>query len=512
MGCASSVPVEGRPTETPHPPPIGAPIGAPIGGSNSRYEDYNDNTVSISTVRGQEKLTLSRGASVVFRKAQAKPGMPNFGDMTPSVAEVAPIDTPSTSKTLTKQLSPLCKVHYACVSVCGRGAPASSLVTSKANQDSWTVSEEWSPSGGFIAGVMDGHGPSGEHVAQYVSRQIIPNLMASKNADSLSPNFVSAFSATQAGLESTSSFDINLSGTTAVTVYISRDVEGEGGARFFCANVGDSRAILVSSHESSSLVTFLSNDHKPDRDSEHKRVVANAKPKALEVLSERELGIGSAHSTSNKRYMCRMNQQRGTIKYGIMFTRSLGDGDAHEYIGVTHEPEVISSVWEFGKHSAIILASDGVWDALSNEQAAQVVIGAMKGDDSFNCQKGAQALVQAARAVWDEDSKGRRDDITAMIISLEKNAQQENAANVVISKNKTAAEDEPTISSSAATAESSSPTKQPSFSNKRKENEESSDKISPTVPVQPVTRVVDAPAESKVVTVEDVVPSLPKEE
>jgi serine/threonine protein phosphatase PrpC len=495
MGCAASVPV---PVETPRPPPSGAPIGAPVGGgrSNTRQEDYNNDTVSISTIRGQEKLTLSRGASVVFRKTQAKPGMPNFGDMTPSAIDVTPVDTPSTKATLVKQLSPLCKVHYACVSVCGRGASSSSLVTSKANQDSWIVSEEWSPSGGFIAGVMDGHGPYGEHVAQYVSRQIIPNLIASTKSpeNSTSPNFVSAFSATQAGLESTSAFDINLSGTTAVTLYISRDVESEGGARFFCANVGDSRAILISSPQASSpLVTSLSNDHKPDLDSEYKRVVANAKPKALEILSERELGIGNPNSTTNKRYMCRMNQQRGTIKYGIMFTRSLGDGDAHEYVGVTHEPEVISSVWEFGKHSAIILASDGVWDALSNDQAAQVVLTAMKGEDTFNCQRAAQALVDAARAIWDEDTKGRRDDITAMIISLEKNI-----VNSGSTQKTPISTDEPTSSS-------------PSSSPRAKKNEEVSNDNIPIAPVvQPDVQVLSVKSDetTDVVKVEDVVPSI----
>ena len=428
MGCGSSVPVETPQNPSPHPPPHGAPIGGPIRSS----DDYNNNTVSTSTIRGQEKLTLSRGASVMFRKEKGKAGLPDFGDLTPSVADVIPVDTPSTNSTLTKQLSSTCSLHYACVSLTGHGASTSSTVTSKANQDSWTISSEWSPSSGFVAGVFDGHGPNGEHVAQYVSKNIISNLLSTKTPDSVSPNFEAAFTATQNGLEAARSFDINLSGTTAVTIYISKDEINESGGeegsvRFFCANVGDSRALLLSSDtittsssSSSSLVTLLSSDHKPDRQDEQTRVLANAKVKALEILSEKELGIGNPHSTTNKRYMCRMNQHRGTIKYGIMFTRSLGDGDAHEYIGVTHEPEIKTSIWEFGKHSAIILASDGVWDALTNDEAASIVLKALKDDNTLNCQLAATALVQGAKSVWDEDATGRRDDITAMIIVLER--------------------------------------------------------------------------------------------
>jgi serine/threonine protein phosphatase PrpC len=431
MGCASSQPAE-QPAEQhynppPHPPPHGAPIGGPIRSS----DDYNNNTVSTSTIRGQEKLTLSRGASVMFRKEKGKAGLPDFGDLTPSVADVTPVDTPSTNSTQIKQLSSTCLLHYACVSLTGHGASTSSTVTSKANQDSWTISSEWSPSSGFVAGVFDGHGPNGEHVAQYVSKNIISNLLSTKTPDSLGPNFEAAFTATQNGLEAARSFDINLSGTTAVTIYISKDeineIGEEGSVRFFCANVGDSRALLLSSDTattssspSSSLVTLLSSDHKPDRLDEQTRVLANAKVKALEILSEKELGIGNPHSTTNKRYMCRMNQHRGTIKYGIMFTRSLGDGDAHEYIGVTHEPEIKTSIWEFGKHSAIILASDGVWDALTNDEAASIVLKALKDDNTLNCQLAATALVQGAKSVWDEDATGRRDDITDMIIVLEK--------------------------------------------------------------------------------------------
>ena len=58
---------------------------------------------------------------------------------------------------------------------------------------------------------------------------------------------------------------------------------------------------------------------------------------------------------------------------GLAMTRSLGDGIA-QTVGVTCEPEI----WEFELKSEdqyIILASDGVWEFISNQEAIDITQG-----------------------------------------------------------------------------------------------------------------------------------------
>lgn len=56
---------------------------------------------------------------------------------------------------------------------------------------------------------------------------------------------------------------------------------------------------------------------------------------------------------------------------GLAMSRSLGDQIAHS-VGVSTEPEVMK--FEISpEHKFIVIASDGVWEFLSNEQIGQIV-------------------------------------------------------------------------------------------------------------------------------------------
>ena len=57
---------------------------------------------------------------------------------------------------------------------------------------------------------------------------------------------------------------------------------------------------------------------------------------------------------------------------GLAMTRSMGDGVAHS-VGVTAEPETMQ--FTLGLNDKfLVIASDGVWEFLSNEDVANIVL------------------------------------------------------------------------------------------------------------------------------------------
>lgn len=57
---------------------------------------------------------------------------------------------------------------------------------------------------------------------------------------------------------------------------------------------------------------------------------------------------------------------------GLAMTRSMGDGVAHS-VGVTADPEVMQFTLSTND-KFLVIASDGVWEFLSNEDVAKIVL------------------------------------------------------------------------------------------------------------------------------------------
>ena len=115
-----------------------------------------------------------------------------------------------------------------------------------------------------------------------------------------------------------------------------------GGRRIVCANVGDSRAIIVRKDGS---VVRLSRDHKPGMPDETRRIT--------------ELGGKVIY------------WGRWRVEGLLAVSRAIGDASLKPYI--TSEPEVCE--YDIGKDDwFLVMSSDGVWDVLDNEEAAHVVI------------------------------------------------------------------------------------------------------------------------------------------
>ena len=97
-------------------------------------------------------------------------------------------------------------------------------------------------------------------------------------------------------------------------------------------------------------------------------------------------------------------------------SRSIGDGIAHS-VGVIHEPEVTEHALQ--EHDVfVVLASDGVWEFLSNDDVVKIV---------YPCWKSGSPEIAAERVIKESLSKWKTlqdivDDITVIVVFLKKSA------------------------------------------------------------------------------------------
>jgi len=148
----------------------------------------------------------------------------------------------------------------------------------------------------------------------------------------------------------------------------------------YCANSGDSRAILVNK---AGKVTELSHDHKPDDAGELKRIKADggfvedgrvqgiiAVSRALgdwEYKNPDLLQQQMAKSPMKKKSLKAASTPSPTPKTGPY--RNIEEAKKHQ---VSSYPD-IKRVPIKADHDFIVLACDGIWDCYTNEQAAKYV-------------------------------------------------------------------------------------------------------------------------------------------
>lgn len=213
-----------------------------------------------------------------------------------------------------------------------------------------------------LFGVFDGHG--GEQVARFAVRRL-PEVFAQQPAQDPEAAFVQSYlridellrqapaaaelrELTLPGHEVKDSAE-NV-GTTAVCCLVQ-------GAQMVIANAGDSRAVL--SREGRAVQ--LSEDHKPALPRESARIEA-----AGSFVQEGATASGS-----------RLEHR---VNGGLNLSRALGDLRYKtseklppEAQSVTCVPETYLHQWQAGVDEFVLLASDGVWDCISNQQAVNFV-------------------------------------------------------------------------------------------------------------------------------------------
>lgn len=269
-----------------------------------------------------------------------------------------------------------------------------SMGQDKENQDSAMVVTQFAGQADqALCGVFDGHGPFGHRVSQSI-RDNISKFLAEEleKHDDLLETFQVAFDRADMVVKDQKDFDTQTSGSTGVVMYIK-------GRRVLVANVGDSRCIMGSQPENSSVVKpfELSLDHKPDRADERERVVAAKGRVHSLVLNGRS--VGPARVWLEKEDMP-----------GLAVSRSFGDFLVKD-VGVVAIPEFMSH--QVGAQDKYIcLGSDGLYDFMTNEEIVKCC-GKFK-----TAQQAAEGLVREGRRRWEDAGEPNIDDITAVVIML----------------------------------------------------------------------------------------------
>jgi len=205
-------------------------------------------------------------------------------------------------------------------------------------------------------GVCDGHGENGKDVSSFVKQQLPAYLeeylySTKVNAkESLCKSFLDC----NKELMNNGKFNVYLSGTTWCTVLFH-------GNHMYCANSGDSRAIIVGQTEGTGelVVKAGCRDHKPSETDEAKRILkVGGRIESFKDYDGKPIGP------------LRVWLKKDDIP-GLAMSRALGDGWAQE-AGVVPNAEIFE-FWLTSKDMFIVIASDGVWEFMDNDLVAKIV-------------------------------------------------------------------------------------------------------------------------------------------
>lgn len=230
-----------------------------------------------------------------------------------------------------------------------------------------------------VYGLFDGH--NGSAAAIYTKENLLKNVLNAIPSELNRDEWISALPrAMVAGfVKADKDFQekARTSGTTVTLVII------EGWA-ITVGSVGDSRCILESAEGD---IYYLSADHRLECNEEERDRITACGGEVGRLNAGGGAEIGPLRCWPG----------------GLCLSRSIGDMDVGEYIvPVPHVKQVKLST----AGGRLIISSDGVWDALSAEEA-------------LDCCRGMQPEAAAAQIVKEAvQAKGLRDDTTCIVIDI----------------------------------------------------------------------------------------------
>ena len=280
----------------------------------------------------------------------------------------------------------------------------------KRNQDAMLMEED-RKTGTLLFGVFDGHGETGDLVSHFFTDRLGERVFKNKNFSSdpgramreetaylekkllqgmwESVLFMSLCSngyCCNCLFVSDSSIDTDFSGSTGVMATIR-------GKDLVVANIGDSRIILGRQEGGKLKAVPVSDDHKPDREDEKKRIIAHGGRVFAVTYDD---GVDGPPRV----WLGHMDIP------GLAMARSLGDTVAHT-VGVSSEPEM-HHVTLSDNDRVIVLASDGLWEFMSNQEVIDIIA------KEKEPQVAVDKLVKIANAKWMEE-EAVIDDTTIIV-------------------------------------------------------------------------------------------------
>mmetsp|Transcript_100330 Transcript_100330/g.189291 ORF Transcript_100330/g.189291 Transcript_100330/m.189291 type:complete len:447 (-) Transcript_100330:68-1408(-) len=188
----------------------------------------------------------------------------------------------------------------------------------------------------------------------------------------------------------------------------SSGIREPGSCRLLLANVGDSRAVLCTSRDAPGGVGLmalpLSEDHKPNRPDEQRRI--EAKGGVVDFQ-----GVWRVFTPSSANFGGQTIQ-----RWGLAVSRAFGDlllkeAEKYECAGVA-PGGLVNSTPEFRVFDLepnvdrfLVLACDGVWDVVSNEEAISICA------DQSSAKDAATALLKRTYAANSDDN------MTAIVVT-----------------------------------------------------------------------------------------------
>jgi len=271
----------------------------------------------------------------------------------------------------------------------------------KINQDTFFVKKNFPLcDNSMFIGVCDGHGVTGHEVSKYLKENLPESLfneIMKKHLKSgkqpLKKIIEDVFKTTNDEL-SYELIDTDYSGSTCVSLIYTPE-------KIICANVGDSRCIMGRCINDSWIPKPLSRDHKPTEKDEEKRIFS--KKGRIEPYQDTK-----GNFIGPKRVWL----EDDTVP-GLAMSRSFGDKIAAT-VGVIPVPEIVE--WSFTKEDKfIVLASDGIWEFIDNQECVDIV----KEFYAINDVVGAcEFLVEEATRRWIREDE-IIDDITVIVMFLD---------------------------------------------------------------------------------------------
>lgn len=260
----------------------------------------------------------------------------------------------------------------------------------------------------IFCGIFDGHGEWGHYVAKAVREALPPSLLchwqealtlaslidgekklSDCQFDLWKQSHMAACAAVDEELRRNRRLDAIYSGCTALSVVKQGDL-------MVVANVGDSRAVLGTRSDDGAVAAVqLTVDFKPNLPQEKERI---------------RRCNGQVYCLADEPGVHRVWQPNRESP-GLAMSRAFGDYCVKDY-GVISAPEVTQRRIT-SKDQFVILATDGVWDVLSNEEAVQIVAG------TPDREKAAKRLVECAVRAWRRRRRGIAvDDCSAICLFL----------------------------------------------------------------------------------------------